>query len=971
MQSSKKNTYVFKHILKPLPPNPEADLPLQDTLRNAMGKYWVGGPGTLEYGDEEQANNFPNSYHMSVSYGPMATKLLAASPFTSKEQVVYFTGDDSYWGADPEALDPNGNQQAVGTWDGWQAQINNLVPSPTIPLHDDAFRIDTPFNQAERLFLGDISGLGFIDVDFNYNYYIELFENATRNIREEVLPNVYAFISENISRNMYYLKTLRGLIADSHAPHEFSYAIPAFVTAPEFDPGPLYFVLVSSAYQSASASFWDDFSTRYKNYIVPFENLELMNSTTLHHSFPMFVKVSFSTDSVTEVAQILENASLATSLQRDVAAGIAGTNSSLYDLIGGYMSSYWVGKQNLSYTPTSDAPTIVSDGTYKSLDLLVWWQRYLGGLIPNVYGDQTFVGPNTHSVYISSGAQDNSLIQALSLLIFSGKLSGMIKDKNRSFEEVMNGAPCHTETILYRIAKFKGSPDNNEPIQSYWFPNSNKIDVINLVDTQVKYDTQYTYVVYAYQLVIGTDYSYGAIYFGDLQENTEIFQECSDIEFPADLLNGTDCFITQDVGLGPQTGLETGCVDADVDVIAGQGSGSGGGLLETLDVDTSNMDAVAEAVITIYVFSGNLDALLPENAVYAVGLASQLAGRYGWGVEDFISALAAAVANYSAGAIVDISYPADVETTVTYDYEYTAHTKVTTFPSVKLVEVPFFSHTGKIIDSPPLPPDVNIIPYRGINNKVLIWLNSTVGEQALYPIPIYQSDAEAISQIWQNNFMLPTDPIVYKSDDTASAFEILRLTKKPEKYADFANNQRAYLTTVLESGTFKRASAASFVDSVVPNKKYYYTFRAIDEHQNVSNPTKVFEIELVDNDGAVFMVTNIIPLEENLPPYDPVKVAKRYVHVVPRITQGLFNAAQSGLQGADSVFDSNSYALGVEDESIWGRKFKIRFISKSTGRKIDLNITYDKGHKVSPEEQYLTNVDLTDSDLEWWESLVP
>jgi hypothetical protein len=40
----------------------------------------------------------------------------------------------------------------------------------------------------------------------------------------------------------------------------------------------------------------------------------------------------------------------------------------------------------------------------------------------------------------------------------------------------------------------------------------------------------------------------------------------------------------------------------------------------------------------------------------------------------------------------------------------------------------------------------------------------------------------------------------------------------------------------------------------------------------------------------------------------------------------------------------------VEDESIWGKKYKIRFISKSTGRKIDLNVTYSKEHVVSPEE---------------------
>ena len=41
------------------------------------------------------------------------------------------------------------------------------------------------------------------------------------------------------------------------------------------------------------------------------------------------------------------------------------------------------------------------------------------------------------------------------------------------------------------------------------------------------------------------------------------------------------------------------------------------------------------------------------------------------------------------------------------------------------------------------------------------------------------------------------------------------------------------------------ATAASKVDDIEPNKKYYYTFRAIDNHGNVSNPSSVYEIEMV------------------------------------------------------------------------------------------------------------------------------
>jgi hypothetical protein len=214
-----------------------------------------------------------------------------------------------------------------------------------------------------------------------------------------------------------------------------------------------------------------------------------------------------------------------------------------------------------------------------------------------------------------------------------------------------------------------------------------------------------------------------------------------------------------------------------------------------------------------------------------------------------------------------------------------------------------------------------------------------------------------INNIRRNKFLGPDDKITYRSDDNAKAFEVLRLDVKPERYTDFANNQRAYLATLIKPESLERASAASMVDDVLPNQKYYYTFRTVDVHGNRSNPTKVYEIELVDNDGAVYMVTNIIDLETIPKPHDPVKKAKRYAHIVPRITQGLFNAAKSNLQDAESALDAKNYALGVEEQSIWGKKFKVRFISKSTGRKIDLNVTYSRRHEVTSEEQELRKMD--------------
>ena len=44
--------------------------------------------------------------------------------------------------------------------------------------------------------------------------------------------------------------------------------------------------------------------------------------------------------------------------------------------------------------------------------------------------------------------------------------------------------------------------------QNIWIPNTNKEEVIQYLDSQVKYGVEYEYEIFAYQLVVGSKYKY-------------------------------------------------------------------------------------------------------------------------------------------------------------------------------------------------------------------------------------------------------------------------------------------------------------------------------------------------------------------------------------------------------------------------------------------------------------------------------
>ena len=204
------------------------------------------------------------------------------------------------------------------------------------------------------------------------------------------------------------------------------------------------------------------------------------------------------------------------------------------------------------------------------------------------------------------------------------------------------------------------------------------------------------------------------------------------------------------------------------------------------------------------------------------------------------------------------------------------------------------------------------------------------------PIIINPDDSFVFSKIAKSLKLPPGAPLPFRSDDPPSQFQIFRITKHPEKYSDFAGKMIRTVDTFLESKGI-HLSSSTIIEGLKPNTKYYYTFRVIDIHGKMSNPSAIFKIELVDEKGAIYLLVESVELEKTQNT-QLSKGMKQIFNIVPRMAQGIFDASR--ITDMSTANGLTSARLGLIEENLWGKKFKIRLISKKSGKKVDLNIIF-------------------------------
>lgn len=274
--------------------------------------------------------------------------------------------------------------------------------------------------------------------------------------------------------------------------------------------------------------------------------------------------------------------------------------------------------------------------------------------------------------------------------------------------------------------------------------------------------------------------------------------------------------------------------------------------------------------------------------------------------------------------------------------------------------LPYAKEVVTIEDSPPVAPIVSIVPYSGVNNRLLLLLNTGTGEFTTKPVIIKQQDIHKIAQIYssQNNVSISSTEAAamleagtlrldYKTDDPISQYEVYRTTVRPRSYADFGGDGTPHKIVTGQIRFDKVTSAGNLIDEIAPNTKYYYCFRAIDIHNNISNPTHIFEVEMVDNQGQIYMIMNTFMLTATLSD-KTTKSARRYIYIEPSLRNIRYDGNISMATTATDIPGNGAAILGPPEDNCWEKTFKVRLTSKKTGKKVDLNILCKNSGVLNP-----------------------
>jgi hypothetical protein len=875
---------------------------------------------------------------------------------------------------------------------GFSPNINGF--RPTIPdnpariYYDTVFEISLPFSDQFARKFSNLKNIFVFNSLNRYNYYIRGFEEGVENlaIPENILPNLYVWLSfiESLRRravnnafyrDLYKIVSLGGKLVNNFLVKETETGAHLKLNLGLFEAYILF-------YPIDEENILNEIIKKQKNLVMKSGEVNFLsigntvNNASLQkkNNFPMLVEMSFNTPDralsalagaftqfdhdlalIKEVILANTDPQINSETWRDSTEKIKHKDIQRTKTYNKIIQAAEIAPAS----PDSDLGTLETNLNLKEWNLNKWLKLYkqdgMGIFNSNQNDIITYLGlphwgpPTIPTIRradrwpsesegrlpgetdtqwerrqgLGSAAADFApfLERNLNSSILRAKIKSLAREHNRTWKEVIAGKKAYSQTLFYRIEKsIKASPgalrrygtasSTENKLQDFYFMNSPDLEMLQWLDTQVKYGKTYQYRVFAYQVVFGTQYRYvrrsGDRPLGDTR---------------------------RDVWGRPASSRASGGVsrsDITDDMFPDSPSQEGSSFVGVPSLgEIGELDLEASGVIPTYDIAGISPGPPPPNTSLA---------------DSF-------------------------------------KLRVYCEPCLKLVEVPFHEFENTIMDSPPCQPVAEVFPHRGRPDKISFFLQDNPGRIMQHPIAFNDAEKEMYDAVRAAQELPADSPIMFRSDDRIESFLVYRTLTRPRAFSDFHNSLLAEVSTNIERKNYEqlcslKASAASFVDNTIrPNLKYYYMFRSKDVHGHLSNPSPIFEIELLEMNNAVYPMVDIIefPVEEAV----YVKPARKYIYISPSVNQLQIDSATT-----NAVFDkqieldeeqyadlaSQIYSLPVaigDEDTVWGQKFKIRMTSRATGRKIEFDVNFTHTHNpISDREICLKDSQIDPAEID-------
>ena len=288
-----------------------------------------------------------------------------------------------------------------------------------------------------------------------------------------------------------------------------------------------------------------------------------------------------------------------------------------------------------------------------------------------------------------------------------------------------------------------------------------------------------------------------------------------------------------------------------------------------------------------------------------------------------------------------------VDTQIKYgiEYEYVCHAYVMVIgasvsstadglavsPSMQLIETPFFTDSCVLIQPPQPVPDIEFHNNKNIENeiKIVMKLNANVYKNTFVPLdPSETSQNDLVAKYNKNE---TKNYFHYETEH--ALFEIFRMDHQPRNYEQVAGFKIAEVKNPVSSIT------AVFKDNIVIDRDYYYVVRSINTHGLLSNPTPIYRVKQLKDANETFIESEVVGFFEDDDTQATLKFQK-LLQLVPSSLHTIYDLNKESLLDSPSLKGKiDKVTLGIAEEPIWGKKFKLRITSTDSGKKMDLNVT--------------------------------